>query len=267
MSQQLQTTSTNLPNQLSKQQSSLIKFVDSEDELQVVKAVENSVMIGRLEDWTEILKVVSKWRLWIGIPKKEVDTELSIATEFIAKTYPHLTVSEIELAYTLSISRKLEDVEFFGYFSPMYIGKVLDSYLYWRKITMADAIRRREKFLHEQEEIKNRPTPEQQCESTKEMFLEYYNVWKETNEISDPLSLCYNYLRKQKMLKLTQQEIDEALEYAKNEVGKKYNPFIKAIIPKENQINMEARCYCVKKFFQNVDIDVLLNNIKPEHFS
>ena len=220
-------------------------------------------MIGKLNDITELLKIVSKWRLYIGIPKKEVDVELSIATEFISNSYPHLTLAEIELAYTLSISRKLEDVEFFGYFSPLYIGKVLDSYLYYRKMTMADAVRKREKYLYEEAERKNRPTPEQQCLDTKEILEGFYGKWKETGEVDDILNICYNFLRKIKILKLTQPEIDEAMEEAKK--NKKPSPFLKSVT-QEHEVKVYARNYCVKKFFEKTDIKTILENINPKQF-
>lgn len=264
MSQQLQATSQNLPNQLSKPQNSLITFVSNNQELEIVNAVEKSILIGNLKDWNEILKVVSKWRLWIGIPKNEIDTELTVATEFIGKTYPHLTLAEIELAYTLSISRKLEDVEFFGYFSPLYIGKVLDSYLYYRKMNMADAIRKRERYLQEQAEIQNRPSPEEQCKDTKEIMSGFYEKWKETGEVDDLLNICYNFLRKIKLLKLTQAEIEEAMQVAKK--NKIMNPMAKIIVSDEFQNKVLARNYCVKKFFERTDISVILENIKPEQF-
>lgn len=222
-------------------------------------------MIGKLNDLTELLKVVSKWRLYIGIPKKEVDVELSIATEFISNSYPHLTLAEIELAYTLSISRKLQDVDFFGYFSPLYIGKVLDSYLYYRKMTMADAIRKREKHIYEEAERKNRPTPEQQCVDTKEIVESFYNKWKETGNVDDILNICYNFFRKIKILKLTQAEIDEAMEQAK--LHKPAEPFMKAFAStREFEIKIYARNYCVKKFFEKTNIKTILENIKPEQF-
>ena len=266
MSHQLQTTSTNLPSQYSKPQTSLVNFVSNNDELEIVNAVEKSIVIAKLQDLSELLKVVSKWRLYIGVPKKEVDVELSIATEFIAGNYAHLTLSEIELAFTLSMTRKLEDVDFFGYFSPLYIGKVLDSYLYWRKINMAEAIRKREKFLQEEAEKNNRPSPEQQCEDTKEIIFEFYKKWEDTGEVNDPLNITYNFLRKHKLMKLTQADIDEAMAAAKT-ISKKPNPFIKAIVSEDHETKRHARNFCVKKFFENVDIVVLLNNIKPEFFN
>lgn len=264
MSQQNQ-ISTNSQNQLSKPQNSLINFVASNEQLQVVNAVEKSIRIANLENLNELLKVVSKWRLYIGIPKKEVDVELSIATEFISNTYPHLTLAEIELAFNLSISRKLEDVEFFGYFSPLYIGKVLDSYLYWRKMTMADVVRNREVHLQKEAEKNSRPSPEQQCQDTKDIILEFYNKWKETGDIDDMLNICYNFLRRTKILKLTQAEIDEAMIQAKK-IEKKTSPILKSLMTDEFEVKMNARNYCVKKFFEKIDINDLLNNITPEYF-
>lgn len=68
------------------------------------------------------------------------------------------------------------------------------------------------------------------------------------------------------MMKLTQTDIDEAMAMAKT-VTKKPNPFERAIVSEEFEIKRHARNFCVKKFFENVDIVVILNNIKPEFFS
>lgn len=242
-------------------------FVKSNEELEIVKCSENSIVIGKLEQWDELLKIVSKWRLYIGIPKKESDIELSIVTEFIANTYPFLTLSEIELAYNLSIARKLEDVEFFGSFSPLYCAKVIDSYLYYRKITMADTLRRKERWLQEQAEIKNRPTPQQQAEDTKDIIANFYKQYKDNGEINDVLNITYNFLRNNKMLKVTQSDIDEGMIYAKEKFKKKNNNvFIKLNDSDDYEIKIYARNYIVQKYFQNVDIDILLNNIKSENF-
>ena len=225
------------------------------------------MVIGKLEDWQDLLKIVSKWRLYIGIPKKEVDVELSVVTEFIATTYQSLTLAEIELAYNLSIARKLEDVEFFGYFSPLYVGKVIDSYLYYRKMNMADVIRRKEKYLQEQAELKNKPTPKQQAEDTKEIIFNFYNQFKQNGEIDDLLNITYNYLRKHKILKVSQSDIEISTQYATDKFNKKSNVFARVLDDsKDFEIKIYARNYIVQKFFESVDIDILINNIKEEQF-
>jgi hypothetical protein len=48
---------------------------------------------------------------------------------------------------------------------------------------------------------------------------------------------------------------------------KKMNIFQKVLKDSDEfEIKIHARNYVVKKYFENVDIDVLINNIKPEHF-
>jgi 2-isopropylmalate synthase len=61
-----------------------------------------------------LLGVVAKWRMYIGLPKTDVSEELMINVDFINKNYPFLTLGEIELAINLSVTRKLEDVEFYA---------------------------------------------------------------------------------------------------------------------------------------------------------
>jgi hypothetical protein len=155
--------------------------------------------------------VVSKWRLYIGLPKEDVTEELAIVTDFISKNYNFLTLGEIELAYNLSVIRVLDDTEFYGSFSPLYVGKVLSSYLYYRKMTLADAIRRKEKYEMEQQEISNRPTPEEEAQLTKEILKDFYRKSQETGEVNDPFNICYNFLRKYHFMKVSKDDIEEYL--------------------------------------------------------
>ena len=207
--------------------------------------------------------------MYIGIPKTDVAEELLLVATFIGENYGFLTIAEIDLAIKLSVLRKI-DGEFYGYFSPMYVAKVLDSYLHYRKMTMADAIRRKEKAEMEEKEKESRPSPEKQAEDTRKIFRDYYAVWKETGEIRDVFSICYNYLRKHKMLEVSQQMIVDAQEYGKRKVLeiKQKRSGLQKIDTNLDAVEEKswARTYCVQKYFETVDIDVLANNIKAEHF-
>ena len=204
--------------------------------------------------------------MYIGIPKTDVSEEIAVICQFIQKNYPFLTIDEINLAIELSVMRKLPDTEFFGYFSPMYVAKVLDSYLYYRKMTMADTIRRKEKHDAEIIEEQNKPTPEQQAEMTKDIMRGFYNDWKARGEISDPFSLAYNYIRKHNLLVVPKEDIDKAMEYAKSRIYNMKKEDRRQMFTETDEKRL-ARNWCVQKFFQSVDIDVLLNNIKPERFT
>ena len=250
-------------------QNNLSPFIETNEELQIVKAVEESEIISNLSDITKLLKIVSKWRVYVGIPKSDVSEELAIITDFIFHNFGHLTLKELELAINLSILRKLDDVDFYGSFSAMYVGKVLDSYLYYRKQTMADVIRRRDKKSYEELEQKSKPSPTEEAELTREIFADFYKEYKEKGSINDFMNLCWNFLRKYKFLTPVKAEYDEALEFAKKEIDKlNKNLFIREDKDEKDQkIKILARNYLVQKYFDNVEINVVLNNIKPELFT
>lgn len=251
----------------SPRQNSLLEHIQNNDELEIVKSIENSLQVARLENMDTLLGVVAKWRMYIGLPKTDVSEELMIIVDFINKNYPFLTLGEIELAINLSVTRKLEDVDFYGYFSPLYVGKILDSYLYYRKKTLSDAIRRKEKADMEKKERENRPSPEKQAEIAREIFTGFYSEWKESGEIRDMLNYGYNFLRRIDLLVVTKEDIEAAQAYAKKKtLEKNKNSFLKPV-DSENEEKRYARNWCVQKYFESVDIDVLLNNIKPEQFT
>jgi hypothetical protein len=107
MTNQIQTaTSKSLQNQ-SPKRNSLLEHIQNNEELEIVKAIENSLQVARLESMDTLLGVVAKWRMYIGLPKTDVSEELMINVDFINKNYPFLTLGEIELAINLSVTRKL----------------------------------------------------------------------------------------------------------------------------------------------------------------
>jgi len=209
----------------------------------------------------------------LGLSEKDnVTEELIINSTFIRNNYPSLTIHEIRLAYTLSITGKLEDVEFYGNFSPLYMAKVINSYLYYRKIMLADVIRKKEKHDQYLLEQSNKPTPEEQAELTKEIFSDFYKQWQETGEISDVFNICYYFLRpkdgSRKLFSPTKEEVDLASQWGKQKalmLAQKKDNF--RIEIGEDDYKKWARNWCVQNYFKTVDIGILLNNIKPELFS
>jgi hypothetical protein len=247
----------------------LLEFTITNEEVALVKCVEGSVLIGNLKDLNPLVNVVAKWRMYIGLPKEDISEELSIVADFLFKQYPFLTIAEIELAYNLSVTNKLKDVEFYGSFSPLYVGKVLDSFLYYRKLTLADTIRRKQRYDNEIKELENRPSPSKQCLDLKSAIKDMYEEFKENGILRDPFNICYNFLRRTKMLVVKKDEIDKAMDYGKKMyLSKERNLFDKVTeSSKESEIQRYARNWCVQNYFNNVGIDIILNNIKVEHFT
>ena len=246
-----------------------MEFISNNEELALVKCVEDSILIGNLSDLNPLVNVVAKWRMYIGLPKEDISEELSIVADFLFKQYQFLTIAEIELAYTLSVTNKLKDVEFYGSFSPLYVGKVLDSFLYYRKLTLADTIRRKQQYDNEMKEIENRPTPNKQCNDLKGLVKDMYEENKKNGQIIDPFNICYNFFRKTKMIIVKKDEIDLAMDYGKKMyLSKERNLFDKVTdSSRDLEIQRYARNWCVQNYFNNVSIDIILNNIKVEHFT
>lgn len=246
-----------------------MEFTTTNEEVALVKCVEGSILIGNLTDLNPLVNVVAKWRMYIGLPKEDISEELSIVADFLFKQYQFLTIGEIELAYTLSVTNKLKDVEFYGSFSPLYVGKVLDSFLYYRKLTLADTIRRKQRYDNEIKEMENRPSPEKQCHDFKVMINDMYKEYKQNGELRDPFNICYNYFRRTKMLIVKKEEIDNAMDYGKKKyLSKDRNLFDKVSeSAKETEIQRYARNWCVQNYFNITDVDIILNNIKVEHFT
>lgn len=273
----------------SKKPNSLSVYASNNQELEIIEAVENSIQLGRTENPSHTaLAITSRWRMNIGIPKQDTTEELMIVSSYLVDEYPFLTESEFYLAIKLSMQNKLRDCEFYGFFSPMYVSKVIESYLYYRKVQTADVVRLKEKHESEERDRKNRPTPERQCQQMKEIVKGLYDEWKSTGEIKDHFNYVYRFLRKRFWLYLlreeetiisqnipkdicvilTKEDINEAQAFGKLKA--------KEFLAKQNRktdINLKleedkyGRNYCVEKYFKNVDIDMLLNNIKSDYFS
>lgn len=206
----------------------------------------------------------------IGISDKDLSEEIAFNTKFIHKNFGNLTVAEIQLAYNLSILGKLDNVEFYGTFSPMYISKVLNSYLYYRKMELHDTIRKKEKYDLEQLEEQNKRTPEQRAEDMKDTFLGFYKEWQDKGEINDVFHQCYDFLKKHKILRLDKEEIENARAWGKGKAAliksKMSNQFKYYTINDEQQERVWSMNWCVQNYFKKNGIDILINNIKSELF-
>ena len=247
----------------------MLDFVKTQEEYEIASIIDKDMPIGRLEKMDKLVEAVAQWRMYLGIPQHDASEEIALNSAFIYEHYPHLTVNEIKLAYTYVILGKTENVEFYGNFSIAYIAKVLNAYLYYRRVTMADLIRRKEKHEQELLESSNKPSPEEQQKLTIWIFEKFYKEWKQTGEVSDICNLCYRFLRDHKLMKLTKQETDAAMEYGAKKalsVEQKANPLVEVFAPKEKETQRWARNWCVAQYFKKHTLQQITNQIKIDLF-
>jgi hypothetical protein len=212
---------------------------------------------------------VAKWRAYIGLPKEDVSVELALIVDYVKNNWGNLTLNEFELAWQLSINSKLDDVEYYGNFSPMYVSKVMQSYINYRKSILLDAIKRKEAYDYEQS-LKP-PSPEEQAENMKDILRSIHNRFLEEKVVFDPFNILYNFFRKNKWMKVSQSDIDIAMKeattrYTNNQSNRGLFGLDKTQ-KKEENIKSLARNYLVEKYLEKNDINVLINNINSSLFS
>lgn len=245
----------------------MLVYAENKNEIDIIKAQE-SELIRNIADPTLLIDIVAAWVAHVGLPKNDVSAELIIISKFIYDNYSYLNKGEIELAYNMALTGKLEDVKYFGNFSPLYVGKVLTAYTRYRKETLIEVYNRKNK--KEMLEQDSKPSPQEQADLTKQIIHDFYVAFKETGEIDDPFSLCYNYLFKNELIKPTKEDVDSAVKWGKEKVEAikgNMNAFSGFKINEELQYKRWARSWCVQKFFKTVDINILLNNIIPSQFT
>jgi hypothetical protein len=248
-------------------QNSLLAYTKNKDEVDIVKAQE-SELIKNMADPTLLIDIVANWVAYVGLPKSDVSAELIIISKFIYDNYSYLNKGEIELAYNMALTGKLEDVSYFGSFSPLYVGKVLTAYTRHRKEKLIDVYNRKNK--KEMLEQYGKITSEEQVELTKQIISDFYIAFIEKGEIDDPFSLCYNYLFKNGFIKPTKEDVANATKWGNDKVESmknSMNPFSGFKMNEELQYKRWARGWCVQNFFKTTDINVLLNNIIPSQFT
>ena len=256
-------------------QKSLYDFVENDEQVFLLNARTKSPLVKQ-SDKENVLKAVTMWRAMLGVGKNVEPEELALATNFIHANFGDLSLDEIILAINLSIMEKLHDCKFSGLFAPIYISRVLNAYLHYRKINLAEPTRKYQKYLLELDEQSKKPSPEQQVNMMKEIFQGHYEDIKTKEMVNDPFVIAFNFLWKHKNIfdfKISKEDTEEALQFADrqydSDLQKEYFSLFSKINENDRKLcqSRYSKNYIVAKYLKNVDIELLFNKIKPELFS
>jgi hypothetical protein len=241
-------------------------------------AFENKVVLGKIqkEGMDKLIDTLAKWRWMSGIntnnqDDNEVARELVLLSQFITKNYPQITIEEIDLAIDLSLTDKLDvDVRTFNSFSPMYVSRILNGYIEYRRRLYNDIYTRK---VREEEikEMERKPTPQEERDSTIDIIRHFHKQYKSFGEIDDVFNILYNYFRKTKRLNPSKETIEEAIKYGKIKSEEHINSYFADVLLKERpdkkQLeNRYARNYCVCKFFDSINLEEFLSKIEISEF-
>ena len=257
-------------NELSKPQPtspqvSIGGLIRSEQEKQVYLATQDKQIkfISSNTEMNELLKVVTTWRLYLGIKEDASKEELVLITNFIKDNYPEFTKKEIESAYKLAITNKLNvDAEPYGKFSPIYVARILNAYRTFKTETMAQIRIRKNQFEREQQ-LEKPKTKEELIEAKKNHILWYIQTLNQkTDYVGDYNKWCWDFMTKNKIITGDNVNFAKAKEEAENLKNRNIrNIFLRVFqqmtLPereKEEQVLLEmyGRYYLLKQYFSNV---------------
>lgn len=227
-------------------------------------------------DMTILVELMAQWKVHIGITAETFDNELVFICQFLYDNFKHFTISDIRLAMNWAISGKL-DLSYVSSktLSSLYVSKALNLY--------EDEKRRIVNLISQQKDSYNRQkdlnskleiSPLDKANQFKEHIVSVYQKYKEDSLLIDIGDLIYNWIRANKIINISNSDVEEAIKYAHNryidEVSNKSirTPFKTAIdeVSKELRKKKFAREYILMKFFDKVDIINIIKVIREEQF-
>lgn len=201
----------------------------------------------------------------------DIAQELALICKFVLNNYPQITLEEISLAIDLSLTDKLNcDVRTFNTFSPMYVSRILNAYIEYKRYMYNDLMKRKES-LDLKKEMDKEITPEEKMQNMVELIRYFYDKYKSEGIVNDYFNTLYNYFRRTNRMVVGKKLIDEALTYAKVESKNHIKEYFEDGL-KTEKIDIEslekryARNYCVQVFFDNLDIEKLVSTITIDEF-
>jgi hypothetical protein len=231
----------------------------------------------------DLIDILAKWRWMSGISTSNQDEdslakELLIIAQFISKNYESMTIDEVSLCIDLSLTNKLDvDVRTFNTFSPMYVSRILNAYVVYKRKQLEDIKER--KFRHELEmESKAEKTKEQKAEDFKDFIRYIYDDYKQKGIVNDYFNTIYNFFKRTNRLVIANSEIiEEAKIVAKKMASEKSIKFKEEEFASTNRMFSEkdkeswyrsfAKNYCVQKYFETNGIENMLENVLIDDFS
>lgn len=228
------------------------------------------------EDKNNLILAITSWRLHLGIREKMSDEELIININFLKESYPSITLEDVRLAIKYSLNGTLGmNPETFGIFSPLYISKVINAYLIYKREELF-AIQSRKNY----HEFINKKEPQLTYADKvleKKNLIKWYIAKLQENDkyVGDYGHRVWNLLSDKGLL--LPDEIDWADAEEKAEILKNknfYSTFAKAmigmnVIEKQEEAKklkeMYGRFYLMKQYFAKVtDINVWINQFSDE---
>lgn len=261
-----------------KQKKLLSDYCANKDEYEVLIALKNTP-IAKIENNAkeQIIDIVAKWKWMVGVnssnqDENEVAMELAMISNFIQNNYSFLTPQELNTCIELSLTNKLDvDVKTYNSFSPMYVSRILNAYVDYRKVVFNQVTERKNKE-NLQIQLDSPVTAEFKMSEMIDLIRYIHQQYIETGKVNDVFNVLYNYFKRTNRIVLDKLIIEEAMSYGKKEMEihlhETYGlPLKSREAPNTDLITKRfARNYCVHKYFQTLNLENLISSIKLNEF-
>lgn len=224
------------------------------------------------EDLMLMNSLIVRWATYVGVETPEA-SQINLLANFIKEHFPTFNAYDLKECISMLASQSLEtDAEHYGKISPIYVSKVLKAYQE-HKNNVVFKVRENIEKLKETEVV---PMPNEERIAN---FKKLLTIAKGENSQGltyiDSGDSIYNFIKYNKLIALTKELIDEAMDYG----GKLYieqrkkkvtetvikNQNFKRVadmqFEKEDIIKKYAREFVVNRFLLQLNLNELLQKI------
>lgn len=231
------------------------------------------------DEVNNLLKVVTTWRIYLGIREEASKEENILNVNFIRENYKNFTLADIELAYKYALTGKLDvDAEAYGKFSPLYIAKILNAYGIYCEKMMTEILKRKRQIESRINQTPKEETYEERVENRKKSIVWYYHQLRNSYKyVGDYGSVVWTFLTRNNILNTQNINFENAKEEAKKmrmaHTLSIFDKVLEKMTTEERQKEydqldeMYGRYFVMQQFFGKVDnITEWLKNFTNEQF-
>jgi hypothetical protein len=227
------------------------------------------------EDLMLMNSLIVRWANYVGVETPEA-SQLNMLANFIKEHFPTFNAYDLKECISMVASQSLEtDAEPYGKISPIYVSKVLKAYQE-HKNNVVFKVRENIEKLKETEVV---PMPNEERIAN---FKKLLTIAKGENTQGltyiDSGDSIYNFVKYNKLIALTKDLIDEAMEYGnKLYIEQRKKKVTETVIKnhnfkrvpdmqfeKEDIIKKYAREFVVNRFLLQLNLNELLQKINIE---
>ena len=224
------------------------------------------------EDLMLMNSLIVRWANYVGVETPEA-SQINMLANFIKEHFPTFNAYDLKECISMLASQSLEtDAEHYGKISPIYVSKVLKAYQE-HKNNVVFKVRENIEKLRETEVV---PMPNEERIAN---FKKLLTIAKGENTQGltyiDSGDSIYNFIKYNKLIALTKELIDEAMDYgSKLYIEQRKKKVTETVIKnqnfkrvadmqfeKEDIIKKYAREYVVNRFLLQLNLNELLQKI------